>query len=297
MNHRGGRIQCPARPGNRPPFFRAPKRKIVADADRTLEQTLQRTEEAADGLRRSAAQVVSRAKSLTRAAQTGNLAAVRRGWEQVREEFRALQERVNDEEARWPLSEEEERRVFEEDYAAELRARAAEQGLQLHERDGLLVCYPSLVRVLPAKSAVRVDRKQVSTIRPSWLVGLLLQSQQKSSGYASARFLESLYSVYAELRSGPSGRLPLRSDVVPLARIYRVLTALPGASRDYDRTDFARDLYKLDSEGPPQTKSGALVSFPASTGTRGRTTDRFPFVGPDGDVVEYYGVRFEQARE
>ena len=43
---------------------------------------------------------------------------------------------------------------------------------------------------------------------------------------------------------------------MPLDRIYRLFTSLPGSSREYDRTDFARDLYILDTNGPKRTKQG-----------------------------------------
>ena len=75
------------------------------------------------------------------------------------------------------------------------------------------------------------------------------------------------------------------------------MTALPGTARDYDRSDFARDLYILDSEGPHTSRKGAEVSFPSSTGTRRRSADLFSFVGPDGDSVEYYGIRFSGAEQ
>ncbi len=82
--------------------------------------------------------------------------------------------------------------------------------------------------------------------------------------------------------------------MVPLSRIYKLITALPGVSRDYDRTDFARDIYTLDAEGPRQTRRGRIVSFPASTGTR-RRIDIFSFVAPNGENHEYYGIKFSDA--
>ena len=76
-----------------------------------------------------------------------------------------------------------------------------------------------------------------------------------------------------------------------LARIYEIFTSLPGSSREYDKTEFARSLYFLESDGPTHTKSGARVAFPASTGTRS-AKGTFPFVGPDGQVIAYYGIQF-----
>ena len=79
--------------------------------------------------------------------------------------------------------------------------------------------------------------------------------------------------------------------VVPLARVYALFTSLPGSSREYDQSDFARDMYFLDSSGVKRVRSGAIVSFPASTGTRSRR-GTFSFVSLDGEVVTYYGIQF-----
>ena len=82
--------------------------------------------------------------------------------------------------------------------------------------------------------------------------------------------------------------------VVPLERIYKLFTSLPGTRREYATTDFARDIYRLETSGQTTTRSGASVSFPASTGTRS-AKGLFTFVGPDGQDVQYYGVRFTEA--
>ncbi len=79
--------------------------------------------------------------------------------------------------------------------------------------------------------------------------------------------------------------------VVQLERVYRLFTSQPGSEREYNRTDFTRDLYLLDRDGPKTTKRGLRVSFPASSGTRG-SQGIFSFVAPDGQVVTYYGIQF-----
>ncbi len=202
----------------------------------------------------------------------------------------------------WPFEEGEEELYLKDGYAAELLRAAAEQDLEIHERDGQLISHPSIVRVLSRERAVRIDKKKVSkkkvsAIRPHHLVGLLLQNQKKPIRYRPERFLESLYGVYSELvREESSGRLVKSGPgrVVPLDRIYKLFTSLPGSGRDYTPTDFARDLYLLDTSGLTKTRRGATVSFPASTGTRG-ARGLFTFVGPDGRDVQYYGLRFAEA--
>ena len=139
----------------------------------------------------------------------------------------------------------------------------------------------------------------MSTIRPSYLADLLLKNQKKGSRHRSDAFLESLYAVYADIVHGESSGRLMPDDwqrVVPLARVYKLFTSLPGAGRDYDRTDFARDLYRLQDGGPIRTRKGATVSFPASSGTRQAKRDLFTFVGPDGQDVVYYGIRVHEGR-
>ncbi len=265
----------------------------------SFEQAFSDTERAAEAARKSAVNVASQAKALVKAAQGGNVAGIKRGQEKLNEALSVLRQDVANAGSIWPFTEEKETRLFGEGYAAELRSVAAEKGLDIYERDKLLVSYPSILRLLPEECAVRVDRKKVSTVRPSHLVDLLLKNQRKSSGFSPQRFLEALYLVYTDIVNDPSSGLAHGGSgrVVPLARIYKLMTALPGASRDYDRSDFARDLYSLDSEGPRRTRNGASVSFPASTATKWRSSNLFSFVDPDGRNVDYYGIRFSEDGE
>ena len=263
----------------------------------SFEQAFSDTERAADSTLKSAADLVRQARALKKAAQTGNIAAVRRSQDRLDEALSALRQEVDNASSSWPFDDDDEEQYLDDRYAPELRSAAEELGLDIHERDGRLISHPSIVRILPGERAVRVDRKKVSNIRPSHLAAFLLANQNKSSGFRPNRFLESLYTVYSDIVSEESSGRTVRSisgRVVPLARIYKLFTSLPGSSREYDRSDFARDLYILDSEGPSRTRSGAVVSFPASAARHGRQSDRFFFIGSDGGSVEYYGIKFTE---
>ncbi len=262
----------------------------------SFEQACSDAERAAEAARKSANSVASQARALAKAAQTGNVAGIKRCQEKLQEALIILQQEVSNAGSSWPFSDEEEPRLFGEQYVDSLKVAAVSKGLKIHERDGLLISYPSIVRILPEERAVKIDRKKVPTARPSHLVDLLLANQKKSSSFSPARFLESLYAVYVDIvRETSLDLLSVSSGrVVPLARIYKLMTALPGIGRDYDRKDFARDLYILDLKGPQRTRKGAKVSFSSSTGSRKRSNDLFSFIGPNGDNAEYYGIRFSK---
>lgn len=261
----------------------------------SFEQAFSDMERAAAATVASAGDLIRLAKQLQKASKEGNIAAMKRVQGRLDAASKSLDQTVANAMQFWPFQEDEEEQYLREGYSAELRRVSRERELEIHERDDRLISHPSIVRILPGERAVRIDKKRISSIRPSYLTDVLLKNQQKPGRYQSGAFLDALYNVYSDIvREELSDRNHLvKTDgrVVPLDRIYRLFTSLPGSHREYDRTDFARDLYILDTNGPKRTKQGAAVSFPSSTGTR-RSKGLFSFVGPDGRDVEYYGLRF-----
>ncbi len=261
----------------------------------SFEQAFSDTERAADSTLKSATDLTNHVKALKKAAQTGNIAAVKRAQRGLRDTLSVLRQDVDNAASTWPFQDEEEKQYLNGPYAAELGRAAEDAGLNMYERDGSLISYPSTVRILSGDRAVRVDSKRIATIRPSHLVSTLLKNQQKPLRRLPMAYLNALYSVYSDIVSvdSPDRIVKGSGRVVPLARVYRLLTSLPSSRREYSRTDFARDLYILDSDGPKRTNSGAVVDFPSSTGAK-RQSDLFYFIGPDGQSVEYYGIRFTE---
>ena len=264
----------------------------------SFEQAFSDMEKAAASTVKSAAELTKLARALEKAAKDGNIAAAKRAQHSMSEALNALRQEVANSVESWPFGDDEEQQYLNESYSQELRTVAAERGLEIYERDGRMIAHPSIVRVLPGSRAVRIDRKQVSSIRPTRLTGILMDNQKKPQRFPAARFLESLNQVYSEVtrEEGPSRMMTGRqSRVVELERVYRLFTSLPGSAREYGRTDFTRDLYLLDRDGPRTTTGGLQVSFPASSGTRS-SRGVFSFVAPDGQIVTYYGIQFSEVR-
>jgi hypothetical protein len=173
------------------------------------------------------------------------------------------------------------------EYAKELLALAAERGLAMFEEDDRLLCYPSIVRVVPGDSVVEIDRRRERRLRPSVLIRLLSAAQQRPPRFRAEQFLETLASGY-ELVVARMGK---KSDaVVRLTDIWSVLTLLPGQGKEYTRPEFARDLYLLDQSGTRLTKAGRALRWHASSGTR--TAGVLTTVARTGQQQRYWGVSF-----
>ena len=259
-----------------------------------FEQAFKNVENAAAGTLSAARELTKVARQLERAAKVGNVKALKRSQERIEGAMAALGEAAQRAVRSWPFESSEEEQYLATAYPAELIRTAFEQGVEIYERDGQLICSPSSVKILPSTRAVRIDKKRTSMIRPSYLANLLYRNQNKKNTFPSAQFLESLYKVYRELvHMDSSGRLAEwpSARVIRLERIYKLFTSLPGTAREYTATDFARDIYLLEASGHRTTRTGAEVSFPASTGTR-RTRGVFHFFGPNGQLFQYSGIRF-----
>ena len=262
----------------------------------SLEQAFNDMEETAASTLKSATDLAKLVRALQKAAQDGNINAIKRACSRLGPALGSLSQEVANTAETWSFTDEEEESYLRERYASELRHTAREKKLSIHERDGRLISYPSIAQILPGDRAVRIDRKKVSTLRPSRLVEFLIERQRKLPRFKSDAFLEALYAMYLLIsREQSSARLinDGYGPVVPLVEVYKAFTSLPGSKREYDNVDFARDIYVLEASGPSRTKKGSRVSFPSSTGAK-RARDTFQFVGPDEQLITYYGIQFSR---
>lgn len=173
-------------------------------------------------------------------------------------------------------------------YAKELLAAAEAAGVAMFEEDERLLCYPSLVRILPADAAIEVDRRRDRRLRPSVVIRQLQAAQAKGPNFRPEPFLEALSSAY-DLVVAKDGKKP--DAVVRLVDCWSVLTLLPGQSREYTKQEFARDLYLLDQSGVAVApRSGRRLGFHASTGTKGAGS--LTTVARNGQPQRYWGVSF-----
>lgn len=175
-------------------------------------------------------------------------------------------------------------------YTKELLAAAAAAGVGMFEDDDRLLCYPSIVRVLPGDLALEIDRRRARGIRPSVVVDQLGRAQRAGPRFKAAPFLASLVAAYdlvvAGQDKGPGA-------VVRLLDLYGVLTLLPGQARDYTKAEFARDLYLLDQSGSVEGPGGRRLRWAASSGTR--QPGVLTTVTRSGQQQRYWGIAFDAA--
>lgn len=226
------------------------------------------------------------AKKLRTAARNGNVRELPRAMEAVDQAISSLRQRFEAARESWAFD--SEAYLANGDYQRELLETASRMGLRIFEQDDRLFCYPFLLRVLPGERTVLIDKLRERRLRPAVLVRHLKFLQSKPVRFKPEAFLESLYAAYRALAGHDQGS---SGPVLKLHDLYDLLTLLPGASKDYSRQEFARDIYLLDQSRVTQTKDGHVACFPASTATRA-SRQTIALVTQEGHEKKYYGISF-----
>jgi hypothetical protein len=252
----------------------------------TLEETLAATEQAVASALRSAAAVTRELRRAAAGVRNGQVRDARKALGSARAAATGLAEETRAVHAGFDLDEQE--YLASGGYVKELLATAEACGLRIFEEEDRLLCYPSLLRVLPGESAVEIDRVRERRIRPSVLVDLLARTQDRAPRFKAEAFLDSLRTSYELVVAGAGKKA---DAVVRLVDVWSVLTILPGQRGQYSKQEFARDLYLLDQSGLTRTaRSPRELRWSASTGTKGSGV--LVTVARSGQRQHYWGVSF-----
>lgn len=257
--------------------------------DTSLEIELERMEHDADVAARQLASALKEAKKVKAAAANGQLRELRStldGSVHLASEAASTIRELRDS---WTFD--EQAHFASGAYAKEILALAAEQGVQAYESDDRILSYPAIVAVSPADTTVVIDKKKERRTRPSVLVRMLQALQSKPPKFKAQAFLDALAVAY-DLVVARSAR---PGATVKLVEVYRVLTVMPGSSREYSKQEFARDLYLLDQTGVVEARDGRTLHLPASALTRGSGV--LVTVTRSGQQKVYAGISFEEGRQ
>ncbi|HEY3611095.1 MAG TPA: hypothetical protein VGL06_26610 [Pseudonocardiaceae bacterium] len=252
----------------------------------TLEETLAATERAVDDALKTAAAVTRELRRALAGAKTGQIRDARKALSAARATARTLADQAQALHDGFDLD--EQAYLASGAYTKELIGAAEARGVTMFEEDDRLLCYPSLLRVLPGDAAVEIDKVRQRRLRPSVLVDLLARTQERPPRFKAEPFLESLCAGYELVVAGGEKKT---DGVVRLVDIWSVLTMLPGQRGQYSKQEFARDLYLLDQSGVVTTaRNPRRLRWSASTGTKGAGV--LVTVARSGQQQRYWGVSF-----
>ena len=258
----------------------------------TIEQSFRELESRADALRQATKTVATETGRARKTAASGDLKTLNA----VAGKLRAARHNLDRTGEAWDAAVRECKELVDRlhsGYLEEVKRQIVSAGAEALLHEGQLLCHPSIVRVNAETGRVTIDGRMWKSIRPSALTAELLKRQKRPGAFRSEAFLEALHKVYRHIvrRDEPSLTPGAPAPVVSLADIYELMTALPGTQRDYQRIDFARDLYRMEKSGTTTTRKGQRIQLRGSTGTKDRSR-RLTFIAPGGREITYYGIQF-----
>ena len=261
----------------------------------TIEESFRALDAGAEALNKVARAVAGETRRATKAAAPGDLKTLNAANDRLRAARRDLDRAGEALVAAVQACEKTVGDRLRSGYLEEVQRQITGAGGEALPHEGQLLCHPSIVRVNAETRRVTIDGRAWKSIRPSAVAAELLKRQKRpvASASKSEAFLEALHKVYRRIvrRDGSDLTPGAPAPVVSLADIYELMTALPGAQRDYQRIDFARDLYRLDTSETTMTRKGNRMRLVGSTGTKNRSRI-LTFVAPGGREITYFGIRF-----
>lgn len=251
-----------------------------------LEAALNTFEREAGAAVKSLAGALREAKKLQAAAVHGQLRDLRNGLDASTKLADQAADAVRDLRDLWTF---DENAYFADGgFVEEVLALGESEDLSAMESDGRILSYPVIVQVLAGDSTVLIDKVKERRVRPSELVRRLKALQVRPPRFKAEAFIEALHRAYDLALAGKGQRA---GSTAKLVDVYAVLTLMPGASREYSKQEFARDLYLLDQSGLVTTR-GRTLSLPASALTRGAGS--LSTVTRAGQTKVYAGILFEE---
>lgn len=155
------------------------------------------------------------------------------------------------------------------DFTSQMLECAREKGVDVAGENPVFEMFPYKVRVDTAGQEVYLNRKKISSVRPSSVISQVAAEQQRLNkapfnAQAFAAELENGYEL-AVLKKGGSRRNP----VILLNTIYKMMVPMSRSRKDYDIMAFAFDIARLYNSGTRTSKSGR--TFELGTSRDGKT--------------------------
>lgn len=154
------------------------------------------------------------------------------------------------------------------DFTSQLLEACAERNIDVIGEKGVYEMFPYKVRVYgddEHPEEVWINRKKLPSFRPSAVADTVKQGQDKlyKASFNEASFMNELADAYDTtcLKSGSRN-----GSTIALTRIYKTMTPMARARKEYDMQAFSFDLARLYEAGPDawMTKSGRAFAFGTS---------------------------------
>lgn len=154
------------------------------------------------------------------------------------------------------------------DFTDQLLKACTERNIDVIGEKGTYEMFPYKVRVYgdnEHQEEVWINRKKIPSVRPAAVAETIRQGQEKlyKANFNEQSFMNELAEAYDTTCLKSGSRI---GATVSLTKIYKTMTPMARARREYDMQAFSFDLARLYEKGPEAwiTKNGRIFTFGTS---------------------------------
>jgi len=218
-------------------------------------------------LKDAANSAVRHQKSLVKNVDAGNLAEVRKIIPQIAEAAANIQAQIGEIKDTVEAFDTK-AYVVSGDYTRQMLEACRDAGIDVKGEKGVYEMFPYKVRIVGDEEhaeEIWINRKKHFSIRPKALAEAIRAGQEKlyKAGFNDVAFMGELAEAYDTTCLKSGARI---GSYQALAKVYRTLTPMARARKEYDMQAFAFDLARIYEKGPEAwvTKSGRKFTFGTS---------------------------------
>lgn len=180
-----------------------------------------------------------------------------------------------------------------EDFEKGFLSACQSQGLAVSGNFPDYEVFPFRLRVYPERGAVEVNERTLRLLRPRALAAYLKAERDRlyRAAFHAQRFIDTLARVYdillAVKRAAQGADLPQGTDI-PLTDVHEQLVFHPAYRKQYTRTMFAFDLYRLLRAEVLRASDGRLMEL----GEPARRIKPIVIYDEQGRELRYGSLRF-----
>lgn len=218
-------------------------------------------------LKDSVGSVTRMNKRIAKETETGNLSEVRKNLDQLSEAITLLKERTDKIDETLGAFDTKEYFVSGE-FTKQLLQACEERQIDVKGERGIYEMFPYKVRIYGDEEhseEVWINRKKIASVRPAAVADIIKTGQAKlyKANFNATAFINELADAYDTICLKSGSRI---GATISLTKIYKAMTPMARARKDYDMQAFAFDLAKLYEAGPENwvTKGGRSFVFGTS---------------------------------
>ena len=222
---------------------------------------------AAKSLKDTAALIMRMQKAVQKNTEEGNLTEMKKNIDIMSDACRSLENCIKD--VSEAISSFDTKEYFlSGDFTKQLLESCSEKGIDVRGEMGVYEMFPFKVRITGDEEhtqEVYINRKKLPSFRPQFIAGTIRKEQERleKANFNPLPFMNEIAEGYetACLRSG--SRIGSSQS---LDKIYKYMTPMARARKEYDKQIFAYDLARIYEMGPDAwvTKAGDRYNFGTS---------------------------------